>query len=118
MTTFIAASLTSQGPQQHDGIVGRPAYPEGTICDTGPVRALHPMRLLPFRRMDTDHPPWEPQPDGSWARLTNGIRVTLRGHRPRTAIEHLVTWQEDGSTHILGLDLGCRPVYLTAFSRS
>jgi hypothetical protein len=69
--------------------------------------------------MNTDQPAWEPRPDGSRTRITNGIRITVSAPRARTQIDHLVTWQEDGgSVRILGLDAGCRPVYTTTFDRS
>ncbi|HEU4657417.1 MAG TPA: hypothetical protein VFR97_07820 [Capillimicrobium sp.] len=62
--------------------------------------------------MSTDQPAWERRPDGSRVRIANGIKITLRPRRPE--IEHLVTWQEDGTTRILGLDEACRPVYETS----
>jgi hypothetical protein len=65
--------------------------------------------------MNADHPTWEPQPDGSRKKTTNGIRITLRPSRAQPKIEHLVTWQERGEIRILGLDASCRPVYETAF---
>ena len=67
--------------------------------------------------MGIDQPAWELQPDGSRTRMSNGIRITVRGTQSRAHIEHLVAWQEGGDTHILGLDHACRPVYMTAFSR-
>jgi hypothetical protein len=64
--------------------------------------------------MNADHPTWEPQPDGSRIKITNGIRITLRASRAAARIEHLVAWQERGETRILGLDASCRPVYETS----
>jgi hypothetical protein len=66
--------------------------------------------------MNPDQPAWTPQPDGSRSRTTNGIKITVHAGRAHPRIEHLVTWQEDGSTHILGLDVACRPVYVTALT--
>ena len=67
--------------------------------------------------MNADHPRWEPQPDGSRKKITDGIRITVRPPRAEPRIEHLVAWQEHGETRILGLDAGCWPVYETAFIR-
>jgi hypothetical protein len=71
--------------------------------------------------MNTQQPQWEEQPDGSRVRLANGIRIVDRtprpdgDSRPRSPIEHLVTWQEDGGRMVvLGLDVACKPVYTTA----
>lgn len=62
--------------------------------------------------------PWQDRPDGSRARILNGIRIVDRSGRapaPEAAIEHLVTWQEDGSRMVvLGLDARCRPVSIAA----
>lgn len=66
--------------------------------------------------MNTEHPAWEHRPDGSRARITNGIKIIVRGSRRRAAIAHLVTWQEGATTCILGLDRSCRPVYTTALN--
>jgi hypothetical protein len=60
---------------------------------------------------------WIEMPDGSRARFDNGIRIVdrTRRHRP-AAIEHLVTWPEPGGdVVVMGLDVSCRPVYITAF---
>jgi hypothetical protein len=71
---------------------------------------------------NTQQPLWEERPDGSRARISNGIRIVDRtaratGPAPEpTGIEHLVTWQEHGGRMvILGLDDTCRPVYTTTF---
>jgi hypothetical protein len=62
--------------------------------------------------------PWHERPDGSRARLVNGIRLVDRSRQApvaEAAIEHLVTWQENGGQMIvLGLDAGCRPVSIAA----
>ena len=58
---------------------------------------------------------WEPRPDGSRMKITDGIRITVRASGAAARIEHLVAWQERGETRILGLDASCRPVYQTAF---
>lgn len=69
---------------------------------------------------DTTQPKWEEQPDGSRARLSNGIRIIDRSKQRSipepepTGIEHLVAQQDEGGqVVIIGLDAGCRPVYVT-----
>jgi hypothetical protein len=63
---------------------------------------------------------WTQLPDGSRARWDNGIRIVDRTQRPRPdAIEHLVTWPEQGGNLVvMGLDASCRPVYITALQSS
>jgi hypothetical protein len=63
----------------------------------------------------TGRPSWEPQPDGSRVRFSNGIRIVDRTRRAAVArIEHLVALQEpDGAVVVVGLDAGCRPIYTT-----
>ena len=46
--------------------------------------------------MNADHRTWEPQPDGSRMKITNGIRITVRASRAAARIEHLIAWQERG----------------------
>jgi hypothetical protein len=64
-------------------------------------------------------PRWQPQPDGSRIRHSNGIRIVDRTRDALPAvepspIEHLVTWQEPGGhVLVLGLDAGCKPISLT-----
>jgi hypothetical protein len=65
---------------------------------------------------NADHPQWEPQPDGSRTKISDGIRITVRPARAEPRIEHLITWQERRETRILGLDASCTPVYETAFT--
>jgi hypothetical protein len=58
-------------------------------------------------------PRWDEQPDGSRTRRSNGIRIVDR--TSRTGIEHLVAEQQaDGSVVVVGLDAGCRPIYVRA----
>ena len=58
---------------------------------------------------------WIERPDGSRTKITNGIRIVDRTVRPQpSSIEHLVAWTEEGGRMVvLGLDVGCRPVYTT-----
>jgi hypothetical protein len=67
-----------------------------------------------------ESPQWQPQPDGSRIRHSNGIRIVDRTRQPAlpavepSPIEHLVTWQEPGGhVLVLGLDAGCKPISLT-----
>jgi hypothetical protein len=63
---------------------------------------------------------WSERPDGSRVRWENGIRIVDRTpRRPAAAIEHLVTWPEQGGqVVVMGLDASCRPVYITALPSS
>jgi hypothetical protein len=63
---------------------------------------------------------WIELPDGSRAPWDNGIRIVDRTQRRRLpAIEHLVTWPEQGgNVVVMGLDASCRPVYITALQSS
>jgi hypothetical protein len=84
------------------------------------ARATRPGKDPPIPENPQD-PIWDRRPDGSRVRLSNGIRIVDRtarrpgaGDAADPAIEHLVTWRDEGgSVIVLGLDDTCRPVYTT-----
>lgn len=82
------------------------------------LRRVLPPGPLPSSGMQRND--WSEQPDGSRVRWENGIRIVDRTtRRPAAAIEHLVTWPEqNGQVVVLGLDVSCRPVYITSLPSS